>query len=189
MHEPHQQAECVVPPASSADASLYDQYSQALFAYARMYTSTREDAEDISVEVFVAALEQDNLSALPASERLAWLRRVAHNKIVDTYRKQARHPQIVLNEALENLLLDDDLQTPEMVALQHETYAQLYAVIQTLPILQQQLLRLRYGDGLPFSEIAVLLEKREDAVRKLCSRTLASLRTIYQQHTLGGSVC
>ncbi len=85
----------------SADASLYDHYGQVLFAYAKLHTSTREDAEDITCEVFLAALEHDNLAALPEQERLAWLRRVASNKIIDLYRKHTRHVHIVLNDALE----------------------------------------------------------------------------------------
>lgn len=40
------------------------------------------------------------------------------------------------------------------------------------PVLQQQVLRLRYGDGLRCAEIVVLLNKREDAVRKMLSRCI-----------------
>jgi len=40
---------------------------------------------------------------------------------------------------------------------------------------------LRFSDDLRFAEIAILLNKDEAAVRKLCSRTLARLRTIYDQ--------
>ena len=47
--------------------------------------------------------------------------------------------------------------------------------------MQQRLLQIRFGEGLRFSEIAVLLNKREATVRKLCSRTIALLRTIYEQ--------
>jgi len=57
----------------------------------------------------------------------------------------------------------------------------LHQAIQTLPLVQQQLLRLRYGDGLPFAEIAILLNKREEALRKLLSRTLATLRMLLPQ--------
>ena len=186
MHQDSHQSGGNAPPEPSADASLYDQYAQIVFAYAKIHALTREDAEDVTCEVFLAALEQDNLAALPVSTRLAWLRRVASNKIVDLYRKQMRHPHIVLSGALESLLEDQGTRAPEMLALQRETYTQLYAMIKLLPPAQQQILRLRYGDGLRFSEISTLLEKRETAIRKLCSRALAALRTIYSQHPVGG---
>lgn len=170
---------------SSDDTSLFDLYGQAIFAYVRLHTPSREDAEDMTLEAFTAALENDNLSGLQDSERLAWLRRVAHNKLVDSYRSSARHPLVALDQVAETIS-DDETSSPEQLVLRRETNAQLYAVIGTLPASQQQLLRLRCGDGLRFAEIAVLLNKREEAVRKLFSRTLALLRALYKQHTAEG---
>jgi RNA polymerase sigma factor (sigma-70 family) len=162
------------------DATLYDCYGQAIFAYVRLHTMSREDAEDLTLEVFTTALEHDNLAGLRDSERLAWLRRVAHNRLIDGYRRNTRHPVVGLDATVE-MLLADDTAGPEQVTIQHETYAQLHRTVQALPQPQQQLLRMRYGDGLHFAEIAVLLNKREDALRKLLSRTLATLRKMYKQ--------
>jgi len=61
-------------------------------------------------------------------------------------------------------LESDDLSAPEHIALREEAYGQLRAMIGQLPKLQQQVLQLRYEDGLRFMEIAVVLNKREDAV-------------------------
>ncbi len=167
------------------DAALYDLYGQAIFAYMRLHAPSREDAEDLTLEVFTTALEHDNLAGLGDSERLAWLRRVAHNKLIDGYRRASRSPVIVLDEMIE-MMLEDDTANPEQMLLQRETYAQLHQAVQTLPQLQQRLLRLRYGDGLHFAEIAVLLNKREDALRKMLSRALATLRALYRQTAQGG---
>jgi RNA polymerase sigma-70 factor (ECF subfamily) len=171
------------------DAMLFSRYGQAIFAYIRLYAPSREDAEDLTLEVFTTALEHDNLAGLAEGEQLAWLRRVAHNRLIDRYRRATRSPVMVLDEVVE-MMLEDDTANPEQVMLQRETYTQLHRVVQTLPQLQQRLLRLRYGDGLSFAEIAVLLNKREDALRKMLSRSLASLRTVYRQTAQeGGSTC
>ena len=161
------------------DAVLFDRYGQTIFAYIRLHLPLREDAEDLTLEVFTAALENANLAALQEHERLAWLRRVAHNKLIDTYRRIQRRPTTTL-DMLTETVLDNETETPEQVALRQERYAVLHNVIKQLPILQQQILRLRYGDGLPFAEIAVLVNKREEAVRKILSRTLSQLRGIYK---------
>jgi RNA polymerase sigma-70 factor, ECF subfamily len=171
------------------DAALYSRFGQAIFAYVRLHTPSREDAEDLTLEVFTTALEHDNLAGLASGEQLAWLRRVAYNRLIDRYRRATRSPVVVLDEVVE-MMLRDDTANPEQMVLQRETYAQLHRAVYTLPQLQQQLLRLRYGDGLPFAEIAVLLNKREDALRKLLSRTLATLRTVYLRSAQeGGSIC
>jgi RNA polymerase sigma factor (sigma-70 family) len=163
-----------------AGAALYDRYAHVIFAYVRLHMPSREDAEDLVLEVFLAALECDNLSGLAEDEKLAWLRRVAHNKLIDSYRRSTRRPIVALDQVAETLYDDEEL-TPEKVAQRNEEYTHLRATLQRLPILQQQLLRLRYGDGLRFAEIAVILNKREGALRKLLSRTLAFLRSAYEQ--------
>ncbi len=163
------------------DAQLFDRYGQAIFSYVRLHTASQEDAEDMTLEVFVAALENDNLAAIPADEQLAWLRRVAHNKLVDSYRRTSRRPHVALDPYRETLLSDENTR-PEQIAEQRETQQHLLQAIEQLPTQQQQLLRLRFGDGLRFAEIATLFNKREDAVRKMLSRTLMTLRTIYSKH-------
>ncbi len=164
----------------SSGAALYDRYARVIFAYVRLHTDLREDPEDLTLEVFLAALERDNLSAFTEEEKLAWLTRVAHNKLIDSYRRASRHPIVALDQVAETLF-DDDERAPEQVALRHEEHARLQAAIKRLSSLQQHLLYLRYGYGLRFAEIAVLLNKREAALRKLLSRTLTFLRATYDE--------
>ncbi len=164
----------------NSDDALYDRYATSIFAYARLHTTSWEDAEDLTLEVFLTAFEHDNLSWLTEPRQLVWLRRVAHNKLVDHYRRSPRLPVIPLEQVVETVSLDEAL-TPEQLTLRREELEQLYEAVGKLPLLQQQVLRLRFGDGLRFAEIAILLNKDEAAVRKLCSRTRARLRTIYDQ--------
>jgi len=162
----------------NATTGLYDRYAHIIFAYVRLHLSSREDAEDVTLDVFVAALEQPKLAGLSSQEQLKWLRRVASNKLVDIYRHTQRHPVVDLDSVAERLY-EDEKQSPEYIALRQERYQQLHTAISTLPELQQYLLQLRFGYGLRFAEIAILLNKREDALRKLLSRTLTFLRASY----------
>ena len=168
-------------------ASLFDRHGQALFAYVRLHMQSREDVKDITLEVFKIALEHHNLTDVPENEQLAWLRRVAHNKIVDRYRRTVRHPQVGLDTIVDSLF-EDDSRSPEQLAIQREAHQDLYQTIRQLSTLQQQILRLRYGNGLSFSDIGCLLDRKEANVRKLLSRTLARLRTLYQRRE-GGEAC
>jgi RNA polymerase sigma-70 factor (ECF subfamily) len=147
----------------------------------RLHTPSWEDAEDITLEVFTAALEQKSLSWLAEQQQLVWLRRVAQNKLVDRYRRSLHISLLPLEQVVETLRAEEAL-TPEQIVLRREELERLSSSVGKLPRLQQQVLQLRLGDGLRFAEIAVLLDKREEAVRKLYSRTLALLRTIYEQH-------
>ncbi|MBV9259484.1 MAG: RNA polymerase sigma factor [Ktedonobacteraceae bacterium] len=162
----------------TAMAELYQRHVYTLLNSIRRSVPTREDAEDVLLEVFIAALERDALAGLSESEQLAWLRRVAHNKCVDAYRASQRRPFLSL-ETVTELLYDDEGQLPEQVALHSEELALLRTRLTKLPEQQQQILRLRFGQGLHSTEIASKLNKSESAVRMALSRTLNLLRRIY----------
>jgi RNA polymerase sigma factor (sigma-70 family) len=176
--QPKQGAEDNEIATTAIDTALYDRYAHVIFAYIQLHLSSREDAEDVLLEVFTAAMERHNLSGLDEQEQLKWLRRVAKNTLVDIYRRTHRHPAVSL-EAVAEILYEDELRSPEHLALRQEDYQQLHALIRTLSPLQQQLLQLRFGYDLAFAEIAILLDKREDALRKTLSRTLVFLRKAY----------
>jgi len=167
------------PPLDNAGVALYERYAASIFAYTRLHTFSWEDAEDLTFEVFVAALEQDSLAALTEKQQFAWLRRVAHNKLVDRYRRSLHLSLLPLEQVIETVCTEEKL-SPEQLIVRREDMERLYTAIGQLSAIQQQVLQLRVGDGLRFADIAALLEKREAAVRQIYSRTLKLLRTIYE---------
>lgn len=162
----------------TALAELYQRHVATLLSYIRRYVSTREDAEDILLEVFIAAFERNALADLGEGEQLAWLRRVAHNKCVDAYRASQRRRLIPL-ESITESLYDDDDKLPEQMVLHSEELALLRVRLTKLPEQQQQILRMRFGQGLRSPEIARKLNKSESTIRMTLSRTLNLLRRIY----------
>ncbi|WP_220204955.1 RNA polymerase sigma factor [Reticulibacter mediterranei] len=164
-----------------AAAELYRLHAPSILAYLRMHTSSWEEAEDVLVDVFLAALEKENFGTLRESEQRSWLWRVARNKVIDAFRAAQRRQFQSLEDIAETVYDDDDL-APEQFALRQEEYHQLYASIQNLSALQQQVLRLRFVHELRCAEIATALGKSEAAVRMLLSRTLNLLRSIYEKH-------
>jgi RNA polymerase sigma-70 factor (ECF subfamily) len=165
-------------------ALLYQKYARVILVYLDRRISIKEDAEDLLLEVFLAALENSVWTTLTDGEQLAWLRRVARNKLIDHYRQKTRHPATPLEEVHETLDGDENL-LPEYLALRHEALAILYREIAALPKLQQEVLRLRFARGLHTKEIAQMLNKTDAAIRIVLSRTLNQLRRSYdQQHSI-----
>src|SRR5207245_19674 len=122
----------------SAAAALYDRYASSIFAYARLYTPSWEDAEDVTLEVFTAALEWENFSALTERQQLSWLRRVAHNKLVDRYRSAVHLPAVPLERVRKTVRTEEAL-APEQMVLRGEELERLYQAVGRLPLFQQQL--------------------------------------------------
>lgn len=165
-------------------AELYQRHTYTLLNFIRRYATTREDAEDILLEVFLAALEHGSLAKLNHGEQLAWLRRVAHNKCADVYRRMQRQRIVPLESVAETLYADEEL-TPEWMAISAEEHARLRAHLAQLSEQQQAALRLRFADDLRCREIAKRLNKNEGAVRMLLSRTLNLLRGTYEKQEQG----
>jgi RNA polymerase sigma factor (sigma-70 family) len=170
-------------PTSSLDdsptATLYRQHGPLIFAWLLKQVHSWEDAEDLLLEIFLAAFEQNRLLAVPEEKRLAWLLSVAQHKLVDYYRLSGRRQQMPL-DAVAGVLEDDEARAPEAVALRREQEADLRAALLALPQTQREVVRLRFGEGLRCTEIATVLGKREGTVRILLWRALAFLRAHYR---------
>lgn len=165
-------------------AELYQRYAPGLFAYAYQQTTSREDAEDIVLDVFLSILGNPRFATFDEKKQEAWLWTITRNKVVDYYRRSTRHQHLSIEWLSEPLYADDCL-APEQLSLKREEYAQLASALQALPEFQQEVLRLRFGHGLKYKEIAPVLEKSEGTIRTILFRTLQHLREIYQDQIKG----
>lgn len=168
----------------SSATQLYQRFGKAIFMYLRGFHLSREDAEDVLLEVFLAAMQHPRFPAQDENAQLAWLRRVAHNKVVDLYRHSLRHPSVALERVAEPVY-EDEAAAPESLFLQEEKSTWLRAYLKNLSPLQQEVLRLRFAEELRCAEITSRIGKSERAVRIILSRTLNLLRDAYEKQ-LGG---
>lgn len=161
-------------------ADLYNQYAPAILLYLCRQLPTREDAEDVLLEVFQAALESNYLLDLDAERQRAWLWGVARHKRSDHRSRASKYTSTPLDDYIETLY-EDDSSAPDLVALRHETHAALRQYLSTLSEQQQHVLLLRFAHGLRCSEIADQLNKGQGAIRAMLSRTLNLLRHHYSE--------
>jgi RNA polymerase sigma-70 factor (ECF subfamily) len=168
------------PDVSQID-ELYRKHAHTILRYVRKQVSSLEDAEDIVLEVFTAALESQTLAGLKEQEQQAWLHRVASNKCIDHHRRTTRKPAVSLEPLIENIY-DEDERAPDKIAVRQEEYILLHKHLTVLTEQQREVLRLKFGHNLRSPEIARLLNKSESAVRMMLARTLNTLRDIYTRN-------
>jgi RNA polymerase sigma-70 factor, ECF subfamily len=153
----------------AAFAALYDRFLPPVYRYLHRRTGSRADAEDLTAQTFLSALE-----ALPRYREqghfAAWLFAIARSKLGTHWR--AGRGQTGLDEIAE-LGVDPDLFGG---VVRGQQLARLNRLLRALGEDEQELIRLRYVAGLPFGEMAVLLGKNEDAVKKSLYRLLARLQ-------------
>lgn len=169
---------------NSLCAQLYRCYAPGILAYLRRHLPMQEDAEDMLLEVFLAALENEpRLTGLAEDERRAWLVTVARNKMVDHHRWASKRHFFSLEKA--ESLHDGAEKMPEEMLIRAEEHSRLRSYLQQLPTTQQEVLQLRFTVGLRCTEIARVLNKQDSAIRAMLSRTLNTLRSLYEQKNTG----
>jgi RNA polymerase sigma factor (sigma-70 family) len=155
--------------------ALYERYLTRVHRYVRLRVRHEEAAEDITSQIFLTVLArvQGYRAEVCFS---AWLFRIAHNAVQDSYRVRPTEP--AGTETLD--ALPDHEPGPEARALNGESFAALQDVISTLRLEQQHLLALRYGADQSAAEIGAVIGKTPEAVRVQLHRTIKELRQRYQ---------
>jgi RNA polymerase sigma-70 factor, ECF subfamily len=95
-----------------AMADLYERYWFIVLRTIHQHISSHEDAEDVLLDVFLAALESNVFFNLVEQQQVAWLRRTAYNKAMDYHRRRTRQPLLALQDDDETLFADEE-RSPE----------------------------------------------------------------------------
>jgi RNA polymerase sigma-70 factor (ECF subfamily) len=155
---------------------IYDTYSIKIYNYVYRRLGDVHLAEDITADVFVRMLEALQHKKFAKICLSAWLYRIAHNLIVDHFRRTSREELFSLDEQLMAASLNTADAVKRRLAQQ-----QLRAAISRLPETQQQVIMLKFVEGLSNAEVAQVLGKTNGAVKALQHRALASLRRILEE--------
>lgn len=156
--------------------SLYERSAPAVLAYARRRLALREDAEDVLVEVFTVAWRRREDIPGDPEEILPWLYATAANAIAHTQRSYARRQRLHVKIAANGgALTDPDPHGSIAERLDHR--AALAAAWSSLPVGDQEVLRLWAWEGLDGPGLALALGCSPDAARARLSRAKTRLRT------------
>lgn len=155
---------------------LCELYYRDVYSYVYYRVSNVQDAEDLTDDVFLKMVEAI-CSCRAQGERsfLAWLFRIASNSVVDHRRRQAVRNHLPLDE--KHLPAHAG---PEAAVETKLTQERLQRAIPKLTDDQQQVIILRFIEGLSNAETAQILGKSEGAVKSLQHRGLISLRRILE---------
>lgn len=161
---------------AEAFAALYQRYLPSVYRYLLGFTGSREDAADLTQQVFARAFEHISRYEDRGLPFTAWLLRIARNAATDAGRR--RRP-VLAWEHLPTRTLPAAGTSVEDTALRREELQQLLLLVRRLPTEKQDLLALRFGGRLTCAEIAQIVGKSEAAVRKQIGRTLHQLKEEY----------
>ncbi len=165
-----EEARALSPEAWSA---IYDTNFPKIYNYAYRRLEDHAAAEDLASQVFLEALRGIGGFQYRGVSLLAWLYRIAHNLTCDHLRRNAARPVIHLGNGNGN-------HEPQVsdAAEQVDTWQDISRALRHLPDDQQQVLILRFIEGLPTAAVAVIMGKRVGTVRVIQNRALGRMRRL-----------
>ncbi len=150
---------------------VYDLYSPGIYRYAYRLLGDDQLAEDCVADTFFRFLNALRGERGPETNLKAYLYRIAHNWITDSYRR--RSPVITeLDEELPNIQ-DDRL---EIQVEKRSDQQKVRLALASLTPDQRQVIVLRFIEGWENKEVADALQKPVSAIKALQHRALAMIR-------------
>ncbi len=147
-------------------AVLYEEHFDRVYAFVARRVRDRDEAEDVTAEVFHQALASLGTFEWRGAPFAAWLFGIAARVIARTWQRNGQRREIATDD-LPDAGSDDDTERRAMLA----------QLIDTLPSDQRQVIVRRLLDGRSIREIAQELSRTEGAVKQLQFRALQTLRS------------
>lgn len=145
-------------------ADLYERNFERVYAFIAYRVRNRDEAQDLTAEVFQHALSNLGRFEWRGVPFAAWLLRIAANAIADRYQQNAR--SIDMPAEVEDAGLDGEI----------ERRAMLFKLVDSLPADQRHVIVRRFVDQRSVREIAEELGRSEGAIKQLQFRALETLR-------------
>ena len=141
----------------SAISELIERHSRRVRSYIGMMVKDDAVADDIFQETFIKAVKViDEGGYTDSGKFLSWILRIAHNRVLDHFRREKSSRQLNEKEAgydvLGTLRVSED--NIEDNIIQSEVMETVRNLVEALPDDQREVVRLRYYSKLSFQEIA-----------------------------------
>ena len=161
---------------AEAFGDLYVLHLDRIYRYIFYKVGDEKRAEDLTESVFLRAWEAIEDYQIRGHPFSSWLYRIAHNAVVDFYR--ARREEEPLDSVA--FTLADETLGPEETVLAQQEVSRLLEALAELAEEKQELITLRFVEGLSHAEVAEILHMSEVACRVMQHRALAKLSKILQ---------
>ena len=171
----------------SAISELIERHSQRVRNYIGMMVKDNDIANDIFQETFIKAVQViDEGRYVDSGKFLSWVLRIAHNRVLDYFRREKANKQVNESEAGYDLIgtMRFSEPTAEDNLVLSEVEQTVRNLIDQLPEEQQEVVRLRYYSKLSFQEIA---EQTEVSINTALGRmryALINLRRMIKENNI-----
>lgn len=172
------------PAQTPAFADIVEQCQAMVFNTVLSIVQNNEDAEDITQDVFIEVYEK--LESFRKDAQLTtWVYRIAVNKALDWQKRKKRQKHGGLLKRIFSMREEEEpvsFEHPGATLDNKEKASALFKALKQLPEKQQVAFTLHKIEGLPYNEVAAIMETTVNAVESLMVRAKSGLQKILETY-------
>jgi RNA polymerase sigma factor (sigma-70 family) len=166
---------------------LAKRYKSKLFNYILMLVKDRQLAEDLLQDTLIKVIRSLKTNRYKDDNKFSsWLMRIAHNLVIDYFRKQ-KQLKTISNDNYESDLFNTTKlaeDTIEEKMIEEQINKELHNLIGELPDDQQQIVYLRHFEGLSFKEIADMTDVSINTALGRMRYALINMRRLMEKNNM-----
>jgi RNA polymerase sigma factor (sigma-70 family) len=162
---------------------LLTRHKSRVFAFIMSKIKNRDLSEDIFQDTFIKVINSLQKGKYNEEGKfLPWMMRIAHNLMIDHFRKEAKMRKVRPTAEFDIFdVLDDGNKNQEEVMMQTQVHADLKVLIEQLPEDQKEVLKMRYFEDLSFKQISNLTETSINTALGRMRYALINLRKLAEK--------
>ncbi|MBM3211257.1 sigma-70 family RNA polymerase sigma factor [Candidatus Poribacteria bacterium] len=156
---------------------LFNKHQKQVFHISYRMTNNREDASDLTQEIFLRAYQKigkfDSRSSFST-----WLYKLAVNLCIDELRKRKKSANVL---PLEEALANADPDTPENLAILNDRERQVWEALDSLKEKERAIIILKDIEGLSYDEIAKVFKCSLGRVKSRIHEARQKLKSVLEK--------
>ena len=162
---------------------LLNRHKNRVFAFVMSKVKNRDLTEDIFQDTLIKVINSLQKGKYNEEGKfLPWMMRIAHNLVIDHFRKESKMRKIRPTSEFDIFdVLDDGSKNQEEVMIQTQVYSDLRLLIEQLPEDQMEVLKLRYFEEMSFKKISDLTGVSINTALGRMRYALINLRKLAEQ--------
>ena len=165
---------------------LLIRYKSRVFSFIMSKVKNRDISEDLFQDTFIKVINSLQKGKYNEEGKfLPWMMRIAHNLVIDHFRKQSKMRNIRPTDEFNifDILTDSSMgQDEEMI--RKRVHEDLNMLIQDLPEDQMEVLKMRYFEDMSFKEIATITKVSINTALGRMRYALINLRNLAQEQNI-----
>ena len=164
--------------------TLLNRHKNRVFAFIMSKIKNKDISEDIFQDTYVKVVNSLQKGKYNEEGKfLPWVMRIAHNLVIDHFRKQKKMYMIRSNNEFDifDVIKDNSINIDDKL-IRDQIFNDLRSLIDLLPVDQKEVLKMRYFEELSFKKIAEYFDISINTALGRMRYALINLRVLSQKH-------